>query len=146
MAWVIYDNFRLNMMDGDADNVDFSTAGDDIKVSLHTVTYVPNQATHDFWNDATNEVVGTNYTAGGESLATKTLVLAAGTVTFDAADTTWVQNAGGFANARHVVLYFDSTVDTTSPLIATHDMVSDKGNVAGDLVLQYDAAGLITSP
>ncbi len=39
-------------------DADIDWTVDTIKVSLHTVTYVPNQDTHDFWNDATNEIVG----------------------------------------------------------------------------------------
>ena len=144
MAWVLFDNFRLKMMDGNALN--FAAAGDTLKVSIHTVTYTPVQATDDFHDDATNEVTGTNYTAGGDTLASKTLVLASGTVTFDAADSSFLQSAGGFANGRHLILYDDTGVEATSKLIAFHTEGSDFGNVAGDLTLEYDANGLITSP
>ena len=144
MAWVLFDNFRLKMMDGNALN--FSTAGDTLKVSIHTVTYTPSQANDDFHNDATNEVSGTNYTAGGDTLASKTLVLASGTVTFDAADSVFLQSGTGFSNGRHLVLYDDTGVESTSKLCAFHTEGSDFGNVAGDLTLEYDANGLITSP
>ncbi|MGB8275371.1 MAG: hypothetical protein WCF16_08915, partial [Alphaproteobacteria bacterium] len=66
--------------------------------------------------------------------------------TFDANDVTWLQSATGFSNARKAVLYKDTGVATTSRLIAYADFAADKGNVAGDLTLQMDAAGIITSP
>lgn len=59
---------------------------DAIKVQLHNATYVPNYDTHAFKSDLTNEVTGTNYTAGGVTLAGKA-------VTYTAANsfaTTWV--------------------------------------------------------
>jgi hypothetical protein len=46
---------------------------DTIKVALTTSTYVPDIDVHDFFNDVTNEVTGTGYTAGGATLATPTL-------------------------------------------------------------------------
>ena len=144
MAWVVYDNFLLNSHNSST-AIDLSTSGDTIKVALVTSSYTPAAATHDYWNDASaNEVSGTNYTAGGATLGSKTLTLSAGTVTFDAADTTWSQSGSGFSNARYVILYKDTGVGSTSPLIAYHDMTTDKGNVSGDLTLEYDAAGLIT--
>lgn len=66
-------------LDGNAVNF----AGDTIKVSLHTSTYTPAD-THKFFSDVTNEVTGTGYTAGGETLTTKTL-----TFTDDASETAW---------------------------------------------------------
>ncbi|MGB8275587.1 MAG: hypothetical protein WCF16_10010, partial [Alphaproteobacteria bacterium] len=80
MAWVLFDNFRLAAMNGNAVDLDTDT----LKVMLTTATYSPNQATHDFKDDVTNEVSGTNYTAGGAALGTQTVTLSSGTVTFDA--------------------------------------------------------------
>ena len=45
---------------------------DSIKVMLMTSTYTPNKDTHAFKSDITNEVVGTNYVATGQALASKT--------------------------------------------------------------------------
>jgi hypothetical protein len=36
--------------------------------SLHTATYTPDYDVHDFFNDITNEVTGTNYVAIGVTL------------------------------------------------------------------------------
>lgn len=46
-------------------------------VSLHTASYSPNKDTHDYFDDVTNEVSGTGYTAGGQALSSKTLTLTA---------------------------------------------------------------------
>lgn len=145
MALTLYDNFRLKMMNGNA--INFATAGDTIKVAFTTVTYSPTQATDSFWSTPqTNEVSGTNYTAGGSALASKTLNLASGTVTFDAADVTFTQNAAGFSNGQIVVLYKDTGTASTSPLIAYDNRGASFGNVAGDLTVQWNASGIITSP
>ena len=58
----------MKMIDGSAA---IAWASDTIKVALTTVTYSPAQDTDDFFNDVTNEVTGTGYTAGGATLGTK---------------------------------------------------------------------------
>jgi hypothetical protein len=144
VAWTLYDNFRLGMMNGNA--INFATAGDTIKIAITTSAYTVDQALHDFFNDITNEVSGTGYTAGGTALASKTLNLSSGTVTFDAADQTYTQNAAGFSTGRRLIMYKDTGTASTSRLIAYHSEASDFGNVAGDLTLQWDSLGIITSP
>ena len=137
MAWVPYDNAKLVQYNASANAVDFSTSGSTLKISLHTSAYnaAAGRATHDFFDDVTNEVTGTNYTAGGATLASKTLGVTSNTLTFDCADITWSQSAGGFTTARIAVLYKSTGTPGTSTLVAYYDLGSDKGNVAGDLVL-----------
>jgi hypothetical protein len=43
-----------------------------LKVALTTSTYTPNQDTHHFFSDITNEITGTGYTAGGATLTSPT--------------------------------------------------------------------------
>lgn len=136
-----FNSFLKNQFNGTA-VVDFDT--DTIKVMLTTSTYVPSASTHDFKDDVTNEVTGTNYTAGGTAVGTKTLTESAGVVTFDGADITWTQSATGFANARYAVIYKDTGVAATSPLIGFIDFTADKGNTSGDLTLQFAATGVFT--
>jgi hypothetical protein len=148
-----YNKFLLTQMNGGQDTTGSSTAGanrvvdfdtDTIKVMLTTSTYTPSATGHAAKNSVTNEVTGTNYTAGGASLASKTVVDSTGTITFDAADVTWAQSGTGFSNARYAVIYKDTGVAATSTLIGGIDLVSDKGNVAGDLTLQFAGTGIIT--
>lgn len=142
-TWVMYDNFRLKLYDGGA--VDFDA--DTLKISLHTSTYSPNQATHDFFNDVTNEVTGTNYTAGGDDVSTGAGAAIDGTnIDVDVADASWTQSGSGFSNARYAVLYKDTGVSTTSLLICYSDFGSDQGNTTGDLTLTMNAEGVFRDP
>ena len=68
-------------------NIDYDTNA--VKLMLTTSAYVPNQDTQEDKADVTNEVTGTGYTAGGETLASKTLSNTNNVVTLDAADVTW---------------------------------------------------------
>ena len=84
-----------------------------------------------------NEVSGTGYSAGGAALTTKTLTISNNVLTYDADDLTFTQNAGGFSNARYAVLYLNTGSAGTSRLVAYNDLVSDRGTVNRDLVLQF---------
>lgn len=148
MAWNLYDIFRENQVDGNG-GFDMETpGGNGIKCALVTSAYTPNQNTHDFFDDITNEVTGTNYTAGGNVCSNPAVTMdGAGLITFDADDpATWSQNAGGFSTARRAILYRDTGTAATSQLIAYSDAFSaDRGNVDGDFSITFDAAGVFTS-
>lgn len=55
--------------------IDFDT--DTIKAMLTTSAYTPNTDTHRYKSSVTNEVTGTGYTAGGVTLASKTVTYTA---------------------------------------------------------------------
>ena len=122
--------------------IDFDT--DTIKVALTTSSYTPDQDTHDYFNDVTNEVSGTGYTAGGATLASKTVTYTGATNTFmlDAADVTWSTST---ITARTAVIY-DASPGTaaTNPLIGYQQNASDVSSTAGDFVIQWDAAGIVS--
>ena len=139
-TFTFYNLWKEAQLDGNlADTpIDFDT--DVIKLALVNSTYVPAQ-THTVFGDASaNEVSGTNYTAGGTAV-TLTVTESGGTVTVDGTDVTWAQNAGGFANARYAILYKDAVTD---PMVGYIDFTSDKGNVQGDLTVQWNASGIFT--
>jgi hypothetical protein len=147
MATIVkYNSFLKNQMNGGAGTaalvVDFDT--NTLKAALVSSVYTPSATTHVTFNDITNEVSGTNYSAGGATLTTATLTESSGTVTFDADDVVWAQDAAGFTNARYVILYKSTGTASTSPLIGYIDLVSDKGNVSGSLTIQWNASGIIT--
>ena len=133
----------LGQWNGLANSV-FDLDTDTIKVSAHTNTYVPNQDTNEFFSDATNEVTGTNYTAGGATLGTVTVTRSTGTVTFDAADVVWTQSASGFSTARKFPVYRSTGVGTTSKLFSVVTADADVGNVTGDLTIAWNASGIAT--
>ena len=122
--------------------VDWDT--DSIKVALCTSSYVPAQDTHDYFNDITNEVTGTGYTAGGTALANKTATYTAGTNTwkFDADDTVWSTST---ITARYAILY-DASGGTaaTNPLIGYVDFGADVSSSGGSFTITWDAAGIFT--
>lgn len=122
----------------------FDLDTDTMKVSAHTNTYSPNQDTDDFWNDASNEVSGTNYTTGGATLASVTLTRSTTTVTFDAADVVWTQSGAGFSNARKFVVYRSTGTGSTSRLLSVVTADGDVGNVTGDLTLAWHTSGILT--
>ena len=137
MADVIYNSFKQKIMDG---SIDLDT--DTIKVALVTSAYTPDQDAHDFFNDVTNEVTGTGYTAGGATLASK-VVSADNTDNegvFDAADVTWSTST---ITARGAVVYKSTGTSSTSALICYIDFGSDKISSAGDFILQFNAEGIL---
>ena len=63
-TWHWYGNAVTKVAQG---SIDLDT--DTFKIMLTTSTYTPNQDTHTFRSDVTNEVTGTGYTAGGNTLS-----------------------------------------------------------------------------
>src|SRR5689334_12884037 len=103
---------------------------DTIKVMLCTSSYVPDQDNHVYKDvSVTNEVTGTGYTAGGATLASKTLNYTGATniIAFDAADTTW---AASTITARYAVIY-DDTPASNKPLLAYVDFGADQSSNNG---------------
>ena len=137
MANIIYNNFKKNIMNG---SIDLDT--DTIKVALVTSSYTPDQDTHEFFDDVTNEVSGTGYTAGGATLAS-TAVTADTTDNegvFDANDVTWSTST---ITARGAVIYKSTGVAGTSPLICYLDFGSDQSSSGGDFTIQWNAEGIL---
>jgi hypothetical protein len=128
---------------GNAPNIDYLS--DTIKVALCTSSYTPNQDTHVFYSDITNEVAsGGGYTTGGATLGSKTLGYTAGTnvIMFDAADTAW---AAATITARYAVIYDDTPATAaTKPLLGYVDFGADVSSTAAAFTITWDAAGILT--
>ena len=109
---------------------------------LTTNSYTPNQDTHDYHNDVTNEVSGTGYVANGTTLGTKVNSNTLNVVKFDAADTTW---ASSTITARRAVLY-DATpgASASNPLMLWVDFGADQSSSAGNFTIQWNASGIAT--
>jgi len=144
MAWVPYDSYLKGMKTGEFTAfVDHDA--DDFYIMLVTNTYTPNRATHQYEDDLTNEVAGTNYTARGASCANPGVSVAANVVTWDATDpATWSQSAAGFSDARYAILVKHTGSAATSNLVAYNDFGSDQGNVAGDFAIELASDGIST--
>jgi hypothetical protein len=110
---------------------------------LCTSSYTPNQDTHRYKSSVTNEVSGTGYTAGGATLASKTVNYdtASNTLTLDAADVSWSSST---ITARYAVFYVSTGTDSTSPLICYWDFGADVTTTSGTFLLTLSASGLVT--
>ena len=133
----LYGNFLVKALNKE---VDWDT--DTIKVALTTSSYTPNQDTHDYFNDVTNEVTGTGYTAGGNTLSSKTITYddANNVIVLDAADTTW---ASSTITARYAVVYDSTGTSSTSALIGYVDFGSDQSSTNGNFTITWDATGIV---
>lgn len=115
---------------------------DAITVSLHTVTYVPNQDTHDFWDDATNEISGTGYSTPGFALTTTAASYDTGTneMRLDANDAQWTSAS---FTARIAVVYSNTAgAASTDPLLTYVDFGGDETVSSGTFTIQWDATGV----
>jgi hypothetical protein len=133
----LYGNFLVKALNKE---VDWDT--DTIKVALTTSSYTPNQDTHDYFNDVTNEVSGTGYTAGGNTLGSKTITYddANNVIVLDAADTTWGSST---ITARYAVVYASTGTASTSPLIGYVDFGSDQSSTNGNFTITWDSTGIV---
>lgn len=125
-------------------NKELNLNSDTLKVMLCTSSYAPNQDTHRYKSDITNEATGTGYTATGATLTSVAVTYTAGTNTLmlDAADVTW---ASSTITARYAVVY-DSTpaTDATRPLIGYVDFGADVSSSGAAFTITWDAAGIAT--
>lgn len=122
-TWKWYGEGLANVVKG---AIDLDT--DTFKILMTTSTYTPNQDTHNFRDDVTNEVVGTGYTAGGATLAgvSVTYDTATNEVRISWTDPTWpsstitartaviYKSRGGAASADELLAYCTEASDITS--------------------------------
>jgi hypothetical protein len=137
MASIIFNSCKSKLLSGDID-----LNSDTIKVALVASTYVPDQDSHDNFDDVTNEITGTGYTAGGTTV-TGLSVTADNTNNigvFDADDISWSNTT---ITARAAVIYKSSGVASTSPLIAYIDFGSDKSTTEGTFGVTWGASGVL---
>lgn len=115
---------------------------DVIKLQLHTDGYTPNQDTHQFKSDLTNEVVGTGYTAGGAVVTGISVSYDAGSnvLSFDGADVSWPSST---ITARWGVLYDSApATDATRPLIGYVDFGGNISSTAATFAVVWAASGI----
>jgi len=104
---------------------------------------VPDFTTHDFRADlVANEVTGTNWAAGGVDLVTTEITLAAGVLTFDAADISVASTT--ITNAMGGVLSTQTGADATDKLVLLQDYVTAVSTVNGTFQVQMSASGILT--
>lgn len=133
MASGIYNRLKANLMNKEVD-----LESDTIKVALLDNSH-SFSATDNTWSDVSaNETSGTGYTAGGATLANKSVTQAA-TTKWDADDTSWTSAT---FSCYHGVIYDDTVA--TDDLICSLDFGGEQQVTASTLTIQWDANGIIT--
>ena len=115
-----------------------------LSVAMITDSATPNFDTHEFWSDLEgNEVSGTGYTAGGETLTSTEITLSSGVLTYDAADTSWTGST--ITSAMAAVGYFDRGGATSADeLMFLLDFVTAASTSGGTFQIEYNASGIFT--
>ena len=123
-------SFKVQLLSG-AQN--FNTGTTKVyKIALYTSSATLGATTTAY--STTNEVVGTGYTAGGNTLTVSQIPTSSGTTAFiDFADTTW---SGATITARGALIY--NSTDNTA--VAVLDFGSDKTSTAGDFTIVFPTA------
>ena len=104
---------------------------DTIKIALYTSAATLSAATTAY--STSDEVVGTGYTAGGNTLTGATVSLTGTTAFVDFSDTTWTTAT---ITARGALLYNSSK---SNKAVAVLDFGSDKTSTAGNFTVQFPA-------
>ena len=110
--------------------------GNVFKIALYTSSATLSAATTAY--STSNEVSGTNYTAGGNTLTNVTPTTSSTTALTDFADTTWSSSS---MTARGALIYNSSTTaGTADRAVVVLDFGADKTSTSGDFTIQFPAA------
>jgi hypothetical protein len=108
-----------------------STAADTFKIALFTSSATLGASTTVY--TTTNEVVGTGYTAGGNTLTVAGPTSTGTTAFLDFTDTTWTTST---ITANGALIYNDTQGDKAFAVLA---FGGDKTSTAGDFTIQFPA-------
>ena len=124
-------SFKVALIDGE---MDFSSDTSDVfKIALYTSSATLGAATTAY--TVTNEVSGTGYSAGGNTLTISTNPTSSGTTAYlDFADTTWSSST---ITARGALIYKSGGGD---PAVAVLDFGADKSSTSGDFTIVFPTA------
>ena len=116
-------------------------SGNVFKIALYTSSASLSATTTAY--STSNEVSGTNYTAGGNTLTNVTPTTSSTTALTDFADTTWSSST---ITARGALIYNSSTAaGSANRAIVVLDFGADKTSTSGDFTIQFPAAGASTA-
>ena len=123
-------SFKVQILGGD---FDFSSGtSDTFKIALFTSAATLGAGSVAY--SVTNEVSGTGYSAGGNTLTISANPASSGTTAFlDFTDSTWVNAT---ITARGALIYSTSA---GNPAVAVLDFGADKTSTAGDFTVQFPA-------
>ena len=110
--------------------------GNTFKIALFTSSATMSASTTAY--ATTNEVSGTGYTAGGNTLTNVDPTTSGTTALTDFADTTWSSSS---ITARGALIYNSSTTaGAANRAVAILDFGADKTSTSGDFTIQFPAA------
>ena len=123
-------SFKLALLDGE---MDFSSdTSQTFKIALYTSSATLGAATTAY--SVTNEISGTGYVAGGNTLTVVAPTTSGTTALLEFADTTW---STATITARGALIYQSGG---TNPAVAVIDFGADKISTAGDFTIQFPVA------
>lgn len=135
-----YNKIKVETLEG---NIQFGSGGDSFKVALMSDTYTPDIDNDDFWSDiSAHEAAGAGYVAGGQALANQVVTRddAGDRAFFDADNPSW---AGITITVRWAVIYKDTGVPATSPLVGYIDFGGNQSAVATTFLIQFNSSGIL---
>lgn len=107
-AFVFPDKAKLNFFSA----TDLLNTANTFKLTLHTSSWTPNNATNEVFADVTNELATANgYTAGGITLANDALTQTAGVVKFTTDAAVWTASGGSIPAWRYGVVRASGTLN-----------------------------------
>ncbi len=109
-----------------------ATTADTFKVALYTSSASLGATTTAY--GTSNEVTGTNYTAGGNTLTVVAPTSSSTTAFLDFSDTTW---SSATITANGALIYNDTQGDKAVAVLA---FGADKSSTAGDFTIQFPTA------
>ena len=129
-------SFKQALLDGE---MDFSSdTSQTFKIALFTSSATLSAATTAY--ATTNEVSGTGYTAGGNTLSISTNPTTSGTTAYlSFSNTTW---SAATITARGALIYQSGG---SNPAVAVLDFGADKTSTAGDFQIQFPTADASTA-
>jgi FtsP/CotA-like multicopper oxidase with cupredoxin domain len=130
-------SFKVEILDGihnfGVGVIRASTAADTFKIALYTSSATLSAATTAY--TTSNEVVGTGYTAGGNTLVVSTVPVSSGTTAYlSFSNTSW---STASITARGAMIY-NST--QSNKCVAVLDFGSDKTSTAGTFTIVFPTA------
>lgn len=137
MSALLYAEGYKALMTGDLDWI-----ADTVKVALIQSTYTPNRHTDDFFDVVSgDEASGSGYTAGGLTLANRTLEYNSTTrrVMRKADDASWNPSS---VSARYGVVYHDTGTPSTSRLIVLVDFEETLVTSSSEFLIEW-AFGIV---
>jgi hypothetical protein len=130
--------------------IDFIT--DDIAAVLSTVTYAPNQDTHDFGDDITNQLSTANgytaedFTGTGKLLAGKGHSNTLNVSNLDADNLVWTATGAGFTARILTLCDVATNVNTTSPLLLWVDFgQNETPSGGGTLTIDWSGSDIVAT-